>query len=253
MNPFATDEMAAGYAAFRPPVHPRVMERVRASLARPLPCARALDVGCGAGVSTKALAGFARTSIGLEPAERMLKWARSAAKFATFVAGRAEAIPMLARSIDLMTAAGSLNYVDLDHFFPEAARVLAPEGVLVVYDFSAGSSFRGSTALDEWFEEFSRRYPAPPGEGRSLSPEILAELDSGFRLQSREHFEIGLTLTPGFYLDYILTETNVAAAIRSGMARREIRSWCAETLEPVWRRAEHEVIFRGYFACMIAK
>ena len=60
----------------------------------------------------------------------------------SFAAGVAEAIPLGDRSVDLITAAGSLNYVDLDVLLPEAARVLMPDGVLVVYDFSAGRSFR---------------------------------------------------------------------------------------------------------------
>jgi predicted TPR repeat methyltransferase len=38
-------------------------------------------------------------------------------------------------SLDLIAAAGSLNYVALDRFFPEAARILAPNGLLLAYDF----------------------------------------------------------------------------------------------------------------------
>ena len=69
-------------------------------------------------------------------------------------------------------------------------------------------------------------------------------------MDTHRHFEIGITLTPEFYLDYVMTETNVAAAVRSGVPQSEIRSWCAETLAPVWKGAEREVLFRGYFACM---
>ncbi len=83
-NPFGTDEMAAGYATSRPPVHPRVIEQVYQELGRTEPFQRALDVGCGAGVSTRALIGFARNCIGLEPAETMLKWAAALAPSADF-------------------------------------------------------------------------------------------------------------------------------------------------------------------------
>ncbi|MEJ7607545.1 MAG: hypothetical protein WKF37_15075 [Bryobacteraceae bacterium] len=57
---------------------------------------------------------------------------------------------------------------------------------------------------------FGQRYPAPLNEARELSPEILAELDSGFEVQTHRRFEIALPLSPAFYLDYMLTETNVA-------------------------------------------
>jgi len=249
-NPFGTDDMAAGYATSRPPVHPRVIAQAYQQLGRTQPFERALDVGCGAGVSSKALSGFAKSCIGLEPAEAMLKRVAIIAPSAEFVVGAAEAIPLCDHAVDLITAAGSLNYADLDLFFPEAARVLAPHGVLLVYDFSPGRSFRSSTMLDEWFSSFHRRYPPPANEARELSPEILAALNSGFRVHTQQHFEIGITLTPEFYVDYVMTETNVACAVRRGVPHAEIKSWCAETLAPVWMGSEREVLFRGYFACM---
>jgi SAM-dependent methyltransferase len=250
--PFGTQDMAAGYATSRPAVHPRIMARAYSQLGRTEPFQVALDIGCGAGVSTKALTGYARRCIGLEPIETMLKWASTIAPSAVFLAAKAEAIPLRSRSFDLITAAGSLNYARLDLFFPEAARVLMRDGVLLVYDFSPGRSFRDSTSLDEWFLRFYSRYPPPGNEAQNLSPAILAEMGAGFRLRSHEDFEIGITLTPGFYVDYMMTETNVAAAVRSGVPRSEIKDWCAETLAPVWSGAEREVLFRGYYACLSA-
>jgi ubiquinone/menaquinone biosynthesis C-methylase UbiE len=132
--------------------------------------------------------------------------------------GCGRAIPLYDRSVDLITAAGSLNYANLDLFFPEAARVLAAHGVLLVYDFSPGRSLRTSTKLDEWFSSFHGRYPPPANEARELSPEILSGMNSGFRLHQQQQFEIGVTLTPAFYLNYVMTETNVASAVRRGNA-----------------------------------
>jgi SAM-dependent methyltransferase len=251
-NPFGTLDMAAGYATSRPDVHPRVIEQVGRQLGRTEPFQLALDVGCGAGVSTRALNGFARSCIGLEPMEAMLKWASTIVPSADFVVGTAEAIPLCDHSVDLITAAGSLNYANLDLFFPEAARVLMPDGVLLVYDFSPGRSFRDATGLGEWFSSFCRRYPPPGNEARNLSPEILAENSPGFRLHSHQQFDIGIMLTPTSYVDYMMTETNVAAAVRRGVPDSEIKSWCAETLAPFWNGPEREVLFRGYFACMSA-
>lgn len=249
-NPFGTEAMAAGYATSRPAVHPRVMARVYERLEKSGPFRRALDVGCGAGVSTNALTGFATKCIGLEPVEAMLRLATTIAPSAEFIAGTAEAIPLCDHAVDLISAAGSLNYANLDLFFPEAARVLTADGVLVIYDFSPGRSFSDENSLDEWFTSFMNRYPPPANEGKTLSPHILNHLNSGFRMRCQQHFKIGLPLRPDFYLDYILTETNVAAAIRSGVPHSEIRSWCAETLAPVWNGADREVQFRGYFVCM---
>src|SRR5206468_1404011 len=114
---------------------------------------------CGAGLSTRALFAIADHCFGLEPLESMLRWAVKTAPCAQFAAGIAEAIPFRTGSIELMTAAGSLNYVRLDDFFSEAARVLTPDGVIVVYDFGPGRSFRQTPGLDDWFKEFTARYP----------------------------------------------------------------------------------------------
>ena len=77
----------------------------------------------------------------------------------------AEALPVRSASIDVVTAAGSLNYAGLDQFFPDVARVLREGGALIVYDFSAGRRFADSETLDEWFTEFLRRYPKDNGSG----------------------------------------------------------------------------------------
>ncbi len=235
--------MAGGYATARPPVHEQVIERVRSQLNRPAIFHRALDVGCGAGVSTRALSGFARHCVGLEPAEAMARRGPGIAPGEGFIVGSAETLPLCGGAVDLITAAGSLNYANLDLFFPEAARVLAPGGLLVVYDFSPGRRFPGSRLLDDWYSEFSSRLPSPPNEARRLNPKILSELDSGFSVVCYENFEIGLTLTPAFYLEYVLTETNVAFAARNGVPLEEIRSWCAESLAPVWGGKSCEVLF----------
>lgn len=242
--------MAAGYAMARPPVHQRVIEAALRALGQDEPFARALDVGCGAGLSTRALSDAAVMRAGMEPAVAMLPWAAGIDPEACFVAGAAEMLPFAPSSFDLITAAGSLNYADLERFFPEARRVLTPRGVLLVYDFTPGRRFRGEGGLEEWFEEFRHSYPAPANEARALDPAILARLDSGFEMGPHARFEIALELDPEFYLAYMLTETNVAAAVRRGTPIEEIRAWCASTLAPVWNGRRHEVVFEGYYACM---
>ncbi|MDR9900967.1 methyltransferase domain-containing protein [Aetokthonos hydrillicola Thurmond2011] len=238
MSLFASAEMAAGYAKARPPVHARILER--ANLKR---AARALDVGSGAGVSTQALSAYAHQCIGVEPVAAM----------AHSVCAAAEALPFADQTFALATAAGSLNYVsDLDASFAEVARVLRPGAWFVVYDFSAGKRFAdGDPTLSEWFAQFQARYPNPPaGSARVLDPGRLAHLcGPRFRPAHSEILEIVLELSPGFYLNYMLTETNVAYAVEQGAASlSEIRDWCAATL---WRGAPRKVAFDGYYACFV--
>ena len=57
-------------------------------------------------------------------------------------------------------------------------------------------------------------------------------------------------MDPAAYLNYALTETNVAYAVQNGMAEAQIRAWCEATLAPVFRARPREVLFQGYFACL---
>jgi SAM-dependent methyltransferase len=246
-NPFGTKEMAEGYATKRPAVHGRFLQAVWPYV--PKPALRAVDVGCGAGLSTRPLRGFVRHCIGLEPAQAMLPWARQVAPNCDFVAGAAEALPFPAACVDLITAAGSLNYVDLDRFFAETKRVLTQEGVLAIYDFSTARQFRGHAGLPEWFAHFEQRYPWPPSEGRVLDREVLTRWGSGLRVVHQE-LHVGEILTRKAYVEYLLTETNVAYAVRRGTTLEEVRAWCHETLKPIWRTRERELVFTGYVVCM---
>ncbi|MFN7921803.1 MAG: class I SAM-dependent methyltransferase [Bryobacteraceae bacterium] len=248
-NPFEAADMAAGYASARPPVHPVVISMVkrRLGLSQKLGCA--LDVGCGAGLSTRPLASLARSVAGVEPSLAMLRFGSGVAPEAGFVAGFAEQLPFRAGCADLVTAAGSLNYVaDLDRSLAEIERVLAPGGMLVAYDFSQGRWFRHSPALEEWFAEFRRRYPPPTGSARPLDPALLATAAPRFVPAGDERFRAGIVLDAGAYLRYMMTETNVASAIAAGTPRGEIQDWCRATLEPVFAGAEREVLFEGYIA-----
>lgn len=145
---YDSDRFAAAYAFDRPPLHSLILQRFSHPLVD-----RALDIGCGAGLSTDALAGRAQTIVGLEPVRRMLRHASQVAPGAHFVVGSADALPFASAAFDLITAAGSLNYADPSLFVPELARVLRPDGTLVVYDFGTVSHasfssnfFRGTRA-----------------------------------------------------------------------------------------------------------
>jgi SAM-dependent methyltransferase len=251
-NPFGDDFMAAGYAASRPPVHPRVIDRLRSWMGGAI-VHRGGDLGCGAGLSTRALTSVATHAVGFDPARSMVRVAARVVPEAHFVVAAGESMPFDDRSIDLLTAAGSLNYArDPDATFAEAARVLAPGGLLAVYDFSPGRSFVDSDRLDTWFDAFTARYPFPASQARPFSPALLAQATSVCKLVRGEAFEISLRLAPGFHVEYMLTETCVQDAVRRGTSLDSIRAWVTETLLPVFDGQPRDVLFRGYLATLTA-
>jgi len=244
---FSGDAQAEGYARARPRLHPLIIERLRAQ--HPQPVARALDLGCGSGLSTAPLTDFAKTVTGLEPETAMLHVAANVAPRASFTGGAAESLPFRSQTFDLVTAAGSLNQVDLPRFASEARRVLKPNGEVWIYDFGPGRDFPDSPVLADWWRRFEQRYPFPPW--RLLTPELIEQQSPGLRIEAQEPFEIPLSLDWNFYVDYMLTEVNVTAAVSRGETTLEaVRQWCRDTLADPFDRAAKTVLFRGYWAVL---
>jgi SAM-dependent methyltransferase len=246
MSIYDSARLARAYAFQRPRVHPEVVRAIRARLGLAEPVPRALDVGCGAGLSTAALQPLARTVVGLEPVAAMLAHRHDVAPGASFVIGRAEHLPFGGSAFDLLAAAGSLNYADLDAFLPEASRVLKPGGSLVIYDFSAARRIAGDPRLDQWFATFEARYPFPPDY--DLDVRQLPFARAGLSLRSIDQLDVALAMTLESYVPYAMSETNVEAALTRGATEDEIARWCRATLSPIFEDGARTILFDAYIA-----
>jgi SAM-dependent methyltransferase len=234
--------LAAGYAFDRPPVHERILRAARPDGR----AGRALDVGCGAGRSTAAIAPYARRVVGVEPVPAMLAHCRRVAPDAGFVLGRAERLPFASGAFDLVTAAGSLNYADLPLALAEIARVLKDGGRFLMYDFSSGRHAADGDALADWFAAFERRFPWSPG-WRPLDARTLPLPEAGLLLLDHVDVETHLPMSLDAYLRYVLSESNVDGAIgRGDCDAAEAEAWCRRTLAPVFAYGDVDVVFPGY-------
>ena len=97
---------------------------------------RVLDLATGTGdLAELARARGARVVVGVDFAPAMLRAARRRQPDGLFVRADALRLPLPDASIDAITCGFSLrNFVELDRVFAECARVLAPEGRLVVLE-----------------------------------------------------------------------------------------------------------------------
>ena len=229
--------MAAGYARDRPPVHPHLMARLRALPGTSGPAGLAVDVGCGAGASAVALRGLAERIVGLDPYPPMIAAAARSAGDVRFAVAAAEALPLAAGTVDLLAAAGSLNYADLGAFVGEAHRVLAPGGTIVVSNYSFG---RPAGVEDAWPARFSERWRRPTAS----VVDATSFAGGPFRVVADERFPVTIPMTIDAYLAYLMTETSVAQAIRDGADAVGVRAWCAEALARGFG-AEQPVVFEA--------
>ena len=120
---FQHDRVAAGYASARPYLHPRVFAQAGEMIGGGPPRRRALDVGCGTGLSSVALLDLAAEVVGIDVARDMLRRAIHA-DAVSYVASGAEALPFRAGSFDLVVACGSMDWIDRPRFMPRAAELV---------------------------------------------------------------------------------------------------------------------------------
>lgn len=243
---YQSTRLARGYAYDRPPVHREIIAKLREHLQLSEPLPYALDIGCGAGLSTAALEAVADSVFGIEPIAPMLQFRAAVTTTAHFAVARAEQLPFAVDSFDLLTAAGSLNYADLALFLPEAARVLNTNGVLAIYDFSEGKRLRGDERLEQWYAAFKQRYPSPPGY--ALDVRTLPYEAYGLRFNGYHKLEVTVPMTRASYLRYALSETSVEQAIARGEVEAEIEAWCRETLTEIFDETPCNVLFDAYIA-----
>jgi SAM-dependent methyltransferase len=124
--------VAGDYAASRP----RYPEPLFAWLASVAPgCGLAWDAGTGSGQAATALAGHFDHVIATDASAEQIAAARPHARIEYRVAP-AERSGLVARSVDLVTAAQALHWFDVAAFNTEAERVLRIGGVLAVWSYA---------------------------------------------------------------------------------------------------------------------
>jgi SAM-dependent methyltransferase len=122
--------IAFHYNAFRPALHAQIL----------LSCLgerrfeQGLDVGCGTGQSSIALAPYCDSTIGIEPSKAMLeKVIGHPGVFYHLQSG--DELPFNSCQFDLITFAGSWYYAQSQAFLDEVIRVSKPAAIIIVYDF----------------------------------------------------------------------------------------------------------------------
>lgn len=124
--------LAADYARGRPGYPPELAAFVREVCAVPAARATVVDLGCGTGLSTRALRGGFGTLIGVDPSQPMLDHARAEGLAEErYLHGRAEQLPLADDSVDVFTIAQGLHWLDLHGALSELRRAGRAHAVLV--------------------------------------------------------------------------------------------------------------------------
>jgi SAM-dependent methyltransferase len=147
--------LAAQYSAFRPS-YPPVLFDYLAQLCRER--RQAWDCACGNGQATVALAKHFDAVIATDASPQQLSAAPPLGNV-TYRVAPAEASGIDSSSVDLVTVAQALHWFDLDSFYGEAQRVLAPSGVVAAWSY--GVLHVEGAGIDALVQEFYRDIVGP--------------------------------------------------------------------------------------------
>jgi len=132
---FKCTSQAKNYAKFRPQYPSRLYEKILSSI-ESSSSRLALDVGCGTGQATVALASYFDKVLGVDPSEAQLENAVPHPKV-SYQVGDATHLPVPDdASISAVTVAQAAHWFDLPVFYQEVDRVLVPGGCLAMWTYS---------------------------------------------------------------------------------------------------------------------
>jgi ubiquinone/menaquinone biosynthesis C-methylase UbiE len=244
MNYFAYQSAAKRYASFRPYFHPFVIEKIKTFLRLQDPVLRALDIACGTGQSSLALTAIASEIIGLESSQAMLEQAVQN-EHIHYLLATAENIPLPTSAFDIITVANAFHWFDRTRFLTEAARVLHPNGWLIIYTNGFQSRMQGNPAFRLWSEEiYLTRYPIPPRNNQPLASTTIQTY--GFHCTGNEKYTNEVMFSPQELANYLMTQSNVIAAVEQGTESAEnVYEWLLHELIPLFPMQRGTFIFGG--------
>jgi SAM-dependent methyltransferase len=246
---FQHDRVALGYASARPYLHPEAFARVREIVRPAARFRRALDVGCGTGLSSLALLDLAEEVVGIDAALDMLRHARHA-DGVRYVASGAEALPFREGRFDLVVACGSMDWVDRPRFMPRAAELVESGGWLVSLDFGDTGRAPEIPGLARWYDEvFLRAYPRPHASDPMITTDEAER--HGFATPVHRDFASACPFTAAQYAAFLMTESSVIAAVEYGeRTEAEVHARLEAELTPLFGREPRRVAFGGYIQAL---
>lgn len=242
MNYFAYPTAAERYAKGRPFFHPLAIKKIQTICCENGRINRALDVGCGTGQSTLALLEVADDIVGLDNSPEMLSHGVRHARI-HYVEARAEKMPLDDASFGLVTVSGAFHWFDRRQFMPEARRVLEPGGWLVIYTDGFTARMKGNDNYEKWnLEQYVVRYPTPPRNNQPLTDSDA--MTYGFASGGFDQFVHEIEFTPDQLVSFLLTQTNVIAAVEAGKEDlQSVADWLLDSVQPLFVGATESLLF----------
>ena len=240
--------IAQGYAKDRPFLHGQVMNKVREAMNLSQNYKNGIDIGCGAGLSTKALRMICDHVIGTDISPEMIQAASALydEDGYQFQVCKAEEIEATAGSIDIVTAAGVMNWVDETRFLPLLHTILTDHGLFLLYDFWITDQMEQNSAYTDWWHhEYLVQFPKPKRKEERWTQKDVGKY--GLQLVLQEEYKTTFEMDKEHFIRFMLLQSNVIAQVEEkGRDLEQVQTWFYDTLSKFWDEERQKLVFQGY-------
>ena len=244
VNIFDANYAAELYARGRPYHQDVVIQRIAAQLDIDHRLDRALDVACGTGLSCIALKQVAEKIVAVDTSAEMLGQANRH-EHIDYLRCPSQVLALGDGSFDLITVSSAFHWFDREAFLPEAHRVLKSRGWLVIYNNLFFATMKGNADFKPWTTStYVKRFPTPPRNNQPLDDQTADR--SGFQRVKHESYTNVVFFNRQQLIDYLLTQTNVIAAIERGESTlHDARAYLAAEVSPFFTSSEQQAFDFG--------
>lgn len=256
---FDYKRIAEGYKK-RPFLHKQVIERFQKDIdAKQFNCG--LDIGCGAGLSTKALKIICEKVIGSDISPEMIAVAKEVCGMdndISFIVSKAEDIQGtlsekdiisqadIIPKMDIVTVAGAIQWIDRVDFLKAMKNIMKEHGYLLIYDFAISDKMLQNESYTRWWnEEYLKEFPKPFRNEHIWTKEEVSEY--GFSMLNQITYEMEYEFDLESFIEFMMIQSNVNAKIEGeGRAIEEVAEWFHRTLKKVFVNPKETLVFKGY-------
>ncbi len=238
-NLFVEQEEAKRYHQFRPIYHNLMTEKLNDFFKTHIK--NTLDVACGTGHSTNALAQISTNIIGCDVSEAMLMEARKYSNI-QFIQSPAEKLPFADSTFDYLNISMAYQWLRQDQFLKEAKRVLNAKGFLGIDNYGFSGNMSGHEQFLERYKAFDRQYMqfAPRNKNYPDDSDLKIE---GFFLVKELTYQHEVHMNKSQFINYLMTRSNFLELSKEN--RDHVETLLNDYYESDFNNTEKHLKFHG--------
>ena len=242
MRHFEKKSISQRYDRFRPQVHKSVIKKMLQLACCEKKFQNVADIACGTGHSTIPLLDYSENVYATDISEEMLNIAKEKDPRVTYYLTPAEDLPFDDGFLDAIFVCMALHWFDQKKFLVEARRTLKKGGLLFVYNMRFPGTMLQNPGYNDWHtKQYWSKYPNP--KRHTIALNSLLENNQQIEFISNHSMDLSVELDCLELRNYLLTQSNIDAAIDTGDSLESVERWIEEGIKPFFKSDKEQFIY----------